>query len=226
MLFKSSAKEIGSRLGILASFMARWNPDLPGCSGHIHQSLWRDGANLFFDPDGDRGLSATARAYVAGQLALLPEILVLLAPTVNSYKRLVEGYWAPTTPSWGVDNRTVACRLIPGGAGATRLETRVPGSDINPYLATAACVAAGVWGVRQQLELDVPETRGSGYADAGGRLATDLAQATADLDGSKVMRGLLGDGFVDHFVATRQWEWRRSQAAVTDWELARYFEII
>jgi glutamine synthetase len=226
VLFKSSAKEIGSRLGILASFMARWNSDLPGCSGHIHQSLWRDGANLFFDPAGDRGLSTTARAYVAGQLALLPEILVLLAPTVNSYKRLVEGYWAPTTPSWGVDNRTVACRLIPGGAGGTRLESRVPGSDINPYLATAACVAAGVWGVRQQLELDVPETRGSGYADGGGRLATDLAQATAGLDGSKVMRGLLGDGFVDHFVATRDWEWRRSQAAVTDWELARYFEII
>jgi len=237
VLFKSSAKEIASGLGIVASFMARWNAELPGCSGHIHQSLWASGTgsadgsgsatNQFFDPDDARGLSGVARSYVAGQLALLPEILPLLAPTVNSYKRLVEGFWAPTTPSWGVDNRTVACRLIPGGASATRLESRVPGSDINPYLAAAACVAAGVWGVRQGLELEVPETVGSGYATGDApRLPRNLAEATAALAESKVTRQLLGDAFVDHFVATREWEWRQAQAAVTDWELARYFEII
>jgi glutamine synthetase len=227
VLFKSSTKEIGSRFGILASFMARWNTQLPGCSGHIHQSLWQADRNLFHDADDPRGIGAPARSYVAGQLALLPQILPLLAPTVNSYKRLVDGFWAPTTPSWGVDNRTVACRIIPGGAGATRLESRVPGSDINPYLATAACVAAGVWGVRQGLELEVPETVGSGYAvgDAP-RLPRDLASATAELSASSIVRELLGSDFVDHFVATRQWEWRQSQEVVTDWELERYLEII
>ncbi len=227
VLFKSSTKEIASGLGIVASFMAKWHADLPGCSGHIHQSLWRDDANLFHDPADPRGLSAAARSYVAGQLALLPEILALLAPTVNSYKRLVEGFWAPTTPTWGVDNRTVACRLIAGGAGATRLESRVPGADINPYLATAAGLAAGVWGVRQQLELEIPETVGSGYADpVGPQLPRTLAEATERLSQSQVVRSLLGDRFVDHFVATRRWEWRQAQAAVTDWELDRYFEII
>ncbi len=233
-LFKSSTKEIASRFGIVASFMARWNPQLPGCSGHVHQSLWsrEDGpshhaVNAFFDDDDPRHVSDTLRSYVAGQLALLPEILPLLAPTVNSYKRLVDGFWAPTTPSWGVDNRTVACRLIPGSPASSRLETRVPGSDINPYLATAACVAAGIWGVEEGLTLDVAETIGSGYAAEGvERLPRSLAEATARLAGSKVVADLLGSEFVDHFVATREWEWRQHQEAVTDWELARYFEVI
>jgi len=231
VLFKTATKEIASRFGILASFMARWSPSLPGCSGHVHQSLWSgdgDGArNLFHSADDPRHLSDTLRSYVAGQLVLLPEILVLLAPTVNSYKRLVDGYWAPTTPTWGVDNRTVACRLIPGSPTSTRLESRVPGSDVNPYLATAACVAAGLWGVANEVELDVAETIGSGYAAEGvERLPRTLIEATARLAESKVARELFGDGFVDHFVATREWEWRQAQEAVTDWELARYFEII
>jgi len=249
VLFKSSAKEIGHRFGILPTFMARWNTDLPGCSGHAHQSLWTipsaDGAtdpsdpsgsagpsdrgstNAFFDPDDPRRMSDTFRSYLAGQLALLPDILALLAPTVNSYKRLVDGFWAPTTPTWGVDNRTVACRVIPGSAGSTRLETRVPGSDVNPYLAVAACLAAGVWGIEQGLTLDAPETTGSGYVVEGvERLPRTLQEATARLDASAPVRQLLGDGFVDHYVATRQWEWRQYADAVTDWELARYFEII
>ena len=249
VLFKSSAKEIGHRFGILPTFMARWNTDLPGCSGHAHQSLWTipsaDGAtdpsdpsgsagpsdrgstNAFFDPDDPRRMSDTFRSYLAGQLALLPDILALLAPTVNSYKRLVDGFWAPTTPTWGVDNRTVACRVIPGSAGSTRLETRVPGSDVNPYLAVAACLAAGVWGIEQGLTLDAPETIGSGYVVEGvERLPRTLQEATARLDASAPVRQLLGDGFVDHYVATRQWEWRQYADAVTDWELARYFEII
>jgi glutamine synthetase len=231
LLFKSSTKEIASRFGIMASFMARWNPSLPGCSGHLHQSLWSDegddARNLFFDADDPRRISDTLRSYVAGQLTLLPEILVLLAPTVNSYKRLVDGFWAPTTPSWGVDNRTVACRLIPGSPGSSRLESRVPGSDVNPYLATAACVAAGLWGVANEVELDVAETIGSGYAlDGVERLPRTLIEATARLADSKVAREILGDGFVEHYVATREWEWRQAQEAVTDWELARYLEII
>jgi glutamine synthetase len=229
VLFKSSVKEIASRFGILASFMARWNPTLPGCSGHLHQSVWSlaEGTNRFHDAGEPRGISEVLRSYVAGQLTLLPDVLAMLAPTVNSYKRLVDGYWAPTTPSWGIDNRTVACRVIPGSPSSTRLESRVPGSDVNPYLATAACVATGLWGIEHELSLDVPETIGSGYA-AGDtpRLPRTLIEATDRLADSKVARELFGAGFVDHFVATREWEWRQAQEAVTDWELARYFEII
>ena len=230
VLFKSSVKEIGHRFGILPTFMARWNTSLPGCSGHAHQSLraLEGNANVFFDESDPRRMSDVFRSYLAGQLALLPEILALLAPTVNSYKRLVDGFWAPTTPNWGVDNRTVACRVIPGSAQSTRLETRVPGSDVNPYLAVAACLAAGLWGIERGLSLDTPETIGNGYAAGEGfeRLPRTLQDATARLAGSAAARELFGDGFVDHYVATREWEWRQSTEAVTDWELARYFEII
>ena len=230
VLFKSSVKEIGHRFGILPTFMARWNTDLPGSSGHAHQSLRSidGGANAFFDPTDPRRMSDVFRSYLAGQLALLPEILALLAPTVNSYKRLVDGFWAPTSPNWGVDNRTVACRVIAGSANSTRIETRVPGADVNPYLAVAACVGAGLWGIEQGLTLDTAETIGNGYATADGveRLPRTLQDATARLAGSMAARQLFGDGFVDHYVATREWEWRQSTEAVTDWELARYLEII
>jgi glutamine synthetase len=229
VLFKSSAKEIGHRFGIMPTFMARWNTDLPGCSGHCHQSLWDTGrnTNLFFDPDAQHGMSSLFRSYLAGILHLLPDLLALWAPTVNSYKRLVDGYWAPTKPTWGIDNRTVACRVIPGGPKSTRLEMRVPGSDINPYLAVAACLAAGLWGIEQGLPLEQEASVGSAYADASvERLPRTLLAATERLDRSEVARQLLGEAFVDHFVATRLWEWRQFEDSVTDWELKRYFEII
>ena len=138
----------------MPSFMAKWNEKLPGCSGHTHLSLWKDGANLFFDASNPGQPSATLRSFIAGVLAALPEILPLFAPTVNSYKRLVDGYWAPTKPTWGIDNRTVAVRFIPGSSKSTRIEIRVPGSDVNPYLAVAGAIAAGMRGVEQRLVLD------------------------------------------------------------------------
>jgi glutamine synthetase len=229
VLFKSGAKEIASRFGILATFMARWSDTLPGCSGHAHQSLWdADGErNLFVDEASPHSMSETFRSYLAGILTLLPELLVLLAPTVNSYKRLVDGYWAPTRPTWGVDNRTVACRVIPGTPSSTRLEARVPGSDVNPYLAVTALLAAGLWGIERELPLDQPATTGSAYVDESvERLPRTLADATRRFADSKAMRELLGETFVDHFAATREWEWRQFADAVTDWELRRYFEII
>ena len=229
VLFKTGTKEIGHRFGILPTFMARWNTDLPGCSGHAHQSLWDlDGErNVFHDPAGEGTMSATMRSWIAGIVHLLPELLVLFAPTVNSYKRLVDGYWAPTRPTWGVDNRTVAARVIAGSASSTRLELRVPGSDVNPYLAVAGCMAAGLWGVERGLELTQPATTGSGYDDTSvPRLPRTLGEATRAFAESVEVRGLLGDAFVDHFAATREWEWRRYNDAVTDWELRRYFEII
>lgn len=230
VLFKSGVKEIGQRFGILPTFMARWNTDLPGCSGHVHQSLRTTGGRpLFHDADGPHGMSPTFRSYVAGILTLLPELLALLAPTVNSYKRLVDGFWAPTHPTWGIDNRTVACRVIPGSERSTRLELRVPGADVNPYLAVAAGVAAGLWGVERGLELESAPVVGNGYAlgaAAGERFPRTLQEATARLADSAVAPELFGEAFVQHFVETREWEWRQYADAVTDWELRRYFEII
>jgi glutamine synthetase len=228
-LFKTGAKEIGQRFGILPTFMAKWNADLPGCSGHVHQSLWdRDGArNLFFDERDPLGMSATFRSYVAGQLRCMSEILPMFAPTVNSYKRLVEGAWAPTRVNWGVDNRTTALRAIPSGARSARLETRVNGSDTNPYLALAAALASGLYGVERGLTLDTGPVAGSGYADAAApTLPRDLREATLRMRDSALARELFGEAFVDHFVTTRLWEWRQFGKAVTSWELARYFEVI
>lgn len=227
-LFKTAAKEIGSRFGIMPSFMAKWNSKLPGCSGHLHQSLWRGGKNLFDDASKPHRMSAVFESYLAGQLLLLPEILPLFAPTVNSYKRLVDGYWAPTKVSWGVDNRTVAGRVIPSASGkGTRLETRVPGSDVNPYLAISAALASGLYGVTQKLKLKDAATVGSAYTnEKAERLPRNLWEATQRLKKSKTAHEILGEAFVEHFVATREWEWRQFQDSVTSWEMERYFEII
>jgi len=167
------------------------------------------------------------RSYLAGMMHALPELLPFFAPTVNSYKRLVEGYWAPTRVTWGVDNRTVAFRVIPGGAKATRVEVRVPGADVNAHLAVAASVAAGLWGVEQKMALEAAPITGNGYADtAAVRLPRTLQEATERLHTSSLARELLGAELVEHFVRTREWEWREAQKAVTDWELKRYLEII
>jgi len=229
VLFKTAVKEIAHRHGILPTFMAKINPELPGCSGHVHQSLWTaDGSrNLFFDGDAPTRMSPLMESYIAGQLHCLPYILPMVAPTVNSYKRLVEGAWAPTTLTWGIDNRTVAIRALPGGEKSTRLETRVVGSDTNPYLAMAACLAAGLYGVRNGMRLSTAATVGNGYEDKShGVLPRNLWEATQMMKESPIAVELFGREFTDHFVGTREWEWRQFGQAVTDWELQRYFEII
>ena len=227
VLFKTAAKEIGQRFGIMPTFMAKWNSQLPGCSGHTHQSLWSGGKNVFYDEKDPLKMSKTFKSYMAGLLRCLPEILPFFAPTVNSYKRLVDGYWAPTKVTWGVDNRTVALRVIPGSAKATRVEVRVPGSDINPYLAIAAALAAGLYGIEKELPLTAAPVKGSAYhAEGAERLPRTLQEATQRLSDSKIAHEILGETFVDHFVRTRVWEWRQFQDAVTDWELRRYFEVI
>ena len=229
VLFKTGVKEIAYRFGIVPSFMAKWNAELPGCSGHTHQSLWdtRGEKNLFYSEKDPNRMSPLFRSYLAGQMHCLPEILPLLAPTVNSYKRLVDGYWAPTKVSWGIDNRTVAYRVIPGSSKSTRLETRVPGSDVNPYLAVAACIASGLYGIEKKMTLKEEPVTGSAYhSSKAERLPRNLHEATQKLAKSKVARELFGEEFVDHFVRTREWEWRRFQDSVTNWELQRYFEIV
>lgn len=228
VLFKSSVREIAYKHGIMATFMAKWDENLPGCSGHVHQSLWDKNVatNLFHDANDSQGMSETFKQYIAGQLYCLPHILPMLAPTVNSFKRLVEGAWAPTTLTWAVDNRTVALRALPGSKKASRLETRVVGSDVNPYLAMAACLASGLYGIKHQLKLQDASV-GNGYADLShGKLPGNLQSATLAMKESEVAKELFGSTFVNHFVASREWEWKQYSRVVSDWEKKRYFEII
>ncbi|MEC5142732.1 glutamine synthetase family protein [Chitinophaga sp. 212800010-3] len=229
VLFKTAVKEIAYQHGIMATFMAKINENLPGCSGHVHQSLWEPDRqhNLFHDEKDPHKMSGIMKSYIAGQLYCLPHILPMLAPTINSYKRLVEGAWAPTTLTWGIDNRTVALRALPGSAKASRLETRVVGSDTNPYLALAACLAAGLYGVKNKMPLEKKITTGNGYLDtSNGVLPQNLHIATQQMKHSALAKELFGEQFVEHFTLTREWEWRQYAKAVTDWELKRYFEII
>jgi glutamine synthetase len=229
VLFKSGVKEIGYRHGILPSFMAKFSETLPGCSGHVHQSLWSEDSkqNLFHDKKSKSGMSSLMESYVAGQLYCLPFILPMYAPTINSYKRLVEGAWAPTTLTWAIDNRTTALRVLAGSPNSTRLETRVVGSDANPYLSLAACLASGLYGIKKKLKLKTPPTIGSGYQDKkNGILPKNLLEASTAMKESSLAKELFGEEFVDHFTRTREWEWQQFSKVVTDWELRRYLEII
>ena len=228
-LFKAGVKQIAYGFDAIASFMARWNSSLPGCGGHIHQSLVDPdtGSNAFFDPASPESMTQTFQSFLAGQLYCVREILPLYAPTVNSYKRLVQGYWAPTSATWGYDNRTACFRVIPSSPKASRVECRVSGADANPYLALAASLASGWYGIANGLKLDDPAIEGSGYRNDGDKpLPRTLDEATEALACSHVARELFGEAFVDHFLNTRMWEWRQYREAVTDWELKRYFEII
>ena len=193
----------------------------------MHQSLWKDSKNIFFDKSDPNKMSQAFKHYLAGQLALLPEFAVLYAPTINSYKRLVEGMWAPTRATWGLDNRTCALRVIPGSKKSTRLETRISGADCNPYLSVAGALASGLWGLENKVELEAAPISGNAYENRSApRIPSNLFEAAHRFSESKVARELFGDEFVDHYAKTRIWEWQQYQAAVTDWELKRYFEII
>jgi len=229
VLLKTAVKEIAYKHGIMATFMAKWNENLPGCGGHVHQSLWNKGKteNLFYNADDVNKMTDLHKHYLAGQLYCLPHILPMYAPTINSYKRLVEGAWAPTTITWAVENRTTAFRVINTSPDYTRLETRIPGSDTNPYLAMAAALASGLYGVKNKLPLDIPATVGNGYQDAkNGTIPSNLLDAANIMTDSKIANELFGEGFVDHFTKTRLWECKQFAKSVTDWELKRYFEII
>lgn len=229
VLFKTAVKEIAYRHGIIATFMAKIHESLPGCGGHVHQSLWDKPAkkNLFYNDRDKMKMSELMKSYLAGQLHCLPHILPLFAPTINSYKRLVEGAWAPTTLTWAVDNRTVALRVLSNGTRSCRLETRVIGSDVNPYLAMAGCLAAGLYGIKNKMKLKQAASVGNGYRDfSNGVLPATLIEATQKMKDSDIARKLFGEKFVQHFIQTREWEWRQHLKAVTDWEYKRYFEII
>jgi glutamine synthetase len=224
-LFKTAVKEIAARQNLTPTFMAKWNSDLPGSSGHLHQSLWDSGKhkNLFHSADAG-GMSALMQHYIAGLVTNLPELAAVICPTINSYKRTVPGAWAPVNATWGVDNRTTAVRAIPGGSKSARVELRLAGADINPYLAMAASLAAGLDGIERKLELPPPTV--NAYSGDAPPLPRTLAAAAKLFRESAMARRWLGDEFVDHYAATREWEVRQFEKAVTDWELARYFESV
>lgn len=229
LLFKTAVKEIAYRHGFMATFMAKWNPKLPGSGGHLHQSLWdsENKNNLFYDAGDPHHMSDLMRQYIAGQMLCLPEILPMFAPNPNSYKRLSGGDWAPSTLTWGIDNRTTSLRVISGDTKSTRIELRIPGADTNAFLVMAASLAAGLYGIKNKLTLKTEPSTGNGYLDkTKGMLPATLEEATQKMAKSELARELFGEAFVDHFVRTREWECQQADHSDPKWELKRYFEII
>ncbi|MGH8310368.1 MAG: glutamine synthetase family protein, partial [Steroidobacteraceae bacterium] len=228
-LFKTFAKVIAQRNGKMATFMAKWSNAWPGQSGHIHISLKsKNGKGAFFDAKQPHTMSTTMRHFMGGQQKFLSELLAMVAPTVNSYTRLIPGFWAPTDASWGVENRTCALRVIGGSEKTQRVEYRIAAADANPYLALAAALMSGLYGIEHEIEPGKP-IEGNAYEQKLPKnlaLPATLWEAAQRLKESKMARECFGDAFVDHFAATREWEEREFRKAVTSWELERYFEII
>ena len=229
-LFKTFTKVWAQRNELLATFMAKWSNDYPGQSGHIHMSLYDSdtGQSAFFADGEPHSMSQLQRHFVAGQQRLMPEFLAMLAQTCNAYSRLVPGFWAPTDATWGVENRTTALRVIPGSAKSQRVEYRLGSADANPYIALAAALGAGLYGIEQQWQ-PTESIIGNAYEQEHApqlALSRTLTEAAGKLRGSDAARLLFGDGFVEHYATTREWEDAQFQKQITDWELRRYFEII
>ncbi len=221
-IYKNGAKEIADQHAKSLTFMAKYD-EREGNSCHIHISLrGDDGSAVLADSDDELGMSAMFRSFIAGQLATLRELTLFYAPNINSYKRYVEGSFAPTAVAWGIDNRTCAMRVVGHGHGM-RVECRAPGGDVNQYLAVSALIAGGLHGIEQELEL--PEAlQGNAYTSGAERLPTTLAEAVELLDNSLVARGAFGDDVVDHYLNNARVELKAFNAAVTDWERVRGFE--
>ena len=228
-LFKTFAKIVAQRRGLMATFMAKWSHNEAGQSGHIHVSLAdKAGKPVFHKEGAPLGMSDLMRWFVGGQQRLMPELLCMIASTVNSFTRLVPGFWAPTNATWGAENRTTALRVIGGGAKSQRVEYRVAAADINPYIALACAIGSGLWGIEHRIEPTAPVT-GNAYAQtfpAELEFPATLSDAAERLKASDAAADLFGADFVAHYANTRLWEERQFRRHVTSWELERYFEII
>jgi glutamine synthetase len=230
LVFKNGVKEIASGFGRAATFMAKWSMVSAGSSCHIHTSLWdeKTGEPLMAPASGESdpsGLSTVGRQFVAGQIHSAVQLSWCFAPYVNSYRRYVPDSWAPTAVVWGEDNRTCGFRTV-GGGSSRRVESRIPGADVNPYLALAATIAGGLWGIEHQLELEPAFTGNAYHAPEVPRIPSTLAEAIDGLAGSEVAAEAFGAEVHHHLLNTARQEWAAANRAVTDWELARNFERI
>jgi glutamine synthetase len=216
VVYKTGIKEMANQRGCSVTFMAKPHHDWVGSSCHIHSSLWRDGEPAF------AGESDVFKHYLAGQIALVADLAIFVAPTINSYKRFAAGSWAPTTLAWGYDNRTCGFRIV-GHGSALRAETRIPGADANPYLAFAALLAAGLYGVEQKLELG-PALEGNAYVSDAERFPHAMREAIARLEQSTVARTLFGDEVIDHYLTYARTEQELYDKTVTGYERERMFE--
>jgi glutamine synthetase len=227
LVFKNGIKEIAAQEGRAATFMAKWAMDEVGSSCHVHNSLWdaTTDAPLMADEAHPTGLSTVGRQFLAGQLHAARQLAWCAAPTLNSYRRYVPGSWAPTAVVWGEDNRTCGFRVV-GHGPARRIESRVPGADVNPYLVVAACIAAGLYGIDHELELPEPYPRNAYDATDVTRIPSTLVEAIDELQYSEVAAEAFGPDVHHHLVNTAQQEWEASNRHVSDWELRRNFERI
>jgi len=229
VLFKTFTKVLAQQKGHMATFMAKWSNDYPGQSGHLHISAHnKKGKSLFYDESKENTISDEMRWFIGGQQKLMPDVLAMIAPTCNAYTRLIPGFWAPTQATWGVDNRTCALRAITGSSKAQRVEYRVTAADINPYIALAAAVGTGLWGIKNKIEPNSP-IKGNAYdvqLPEEYSFPKHLHSAAERLKNSKIAREIFGDTFVEHYSYTREHEANEQLKAITDWQLKRYFEII
>jgi len=226
VILKNGIKEIAHAQGKAVTFMAKWRYDLAGSSSHIHLSLWDDKGQkpLFYDAKAEYGMSPLMRAFVAGQIKYARDITWFLAPYVNSYKRFQIGTFAPTKTVWSRDNRTAGFRLCGEGTKAIRIECRIGGADLNPYLAFAALIAAGLAGIDERLSLDPPFSGDAYYGKGIPEVPKTLRDATEALAGSELLRTAFGSDVIDHYVHTAKWEQFEYDRRITDWELMRGFE--
>jgi glutamine synthetase len=225
-IYKNGAKEIAHQQGKAVSFMAKIDHSLAGNSFHLHSSLWdaKSGKPMFYDKAAADHMSPLFRHYLAGQLAGLREAAYFFAPYVNSYKRFSAGTFAPTKAVWSFDNRTAGFRILGDGPNSMRSECRVPGADANPYLAFAAALACGLYGIENKLKLE-PAFEGNAYEGKNIReVPKSLRDALALLDKSKILRGAFGDDVVDHYIHAGEWEQQEFDRRVTDYERVRMFE--
>lgn len=229
VLFKTFTKVLMQQENLLATFMAKWSQKYPGQSGHLHISAKKEnGKSLFFDATKENNMSQEMLYFIGGQQKLMPEILAIIAPTCNSYTRLIPGFWAPTQATWSIDNRTCALRAILGGEKSQRVEYRVSAADINPYLALATAIGTGLWGIKNKIVPTNPIV-GNAYEknlDKKYHLPLSLDRACDKLENSTAAKKILNETFINHYLVTRRNEVELQRKAITNWQLERYFEII
>ena len=227
VLFKTFTKVLAQRKDLMATFMAKWSNKYPGQSGHLHISAKdKNSKSIFFDKNKENFISDEMRWFIGGQQKLLPEILCMIAPTCNSYTRLIPGFWAPTQATWGIDNRTCALRAITGNAKSQRVEYRVGAADINPYIALAGAIGTGLWGIKNKIEPSEAIV-GNAYnvnMEDKFHFPKTLYSSAEKLKNSAIAKEIFGETFINHYAYTREHEADEQLKAITNWQLDRYFE--